>query len=132
VQIPTPVLARRIEARVHRMIEQGLVEEVRRLLDRDLERFLTSSQAIGYVEVADHLEGRMSLDDVMRRTIRRTKALARRQMAWFRRDPRIRWFDAGAGGAAERVDDIERFLALDPARDRGAAMSGSPAAGREG
>jgi tRNA dimethylallyltransferase len=131
VRIPAPVLARRIEARVHRMVEEGLVEEVRRLLDRSLGRFLTCSQAIGYVEVAEHLAGRMSLDEVVRRTIRRSKALARRQMAWFRRDPRIRWFDAGAGGAAERVDDIERFLVMDAGRDQGAAMSGSGAAGRE-
>ena len=99
VRLSGPVLSRRIEARVHGMIEDGLVEEVRRLLDRGLEPFLTSSQAIGYVEMAEHLEGRMSLDEAVRRTIRRTRALARRQMAWFRRDPRIRWFDAGPGGA---------------------------------
>jgi tRNA dimethylallyltransferase len=132
VRIPAPVLARRIEARVHRMVEEGLVGEVRLLLDRSLEPFLTFSQAIGYVEVAEHLGGRMSLDEAVHRTIRRTKALARRQMAWFRRDPRIQWFDAGAGGAAERVDDIERFLVMDAGRDQRAAMSGSRPAGREG
>jgi tRNA dimethylallyltransferase len=110
VRLAPEVLAGRIEARVHGMVEGGLAEEVHRLLDRGMERFLTSSQAIGYLEMSEHLRGRMSLKEAVRRTIRRTKALARRQMGWFRRDPRIRWFDAGAEGAAERIDDIERFL----------------------
>ncbi|HEV8571723.1 MAG TPA: tRNA (adenosine(37)-N6)-dimethylallyltransferase MiaA [Actinomycetota bacterium] len=110
VRIPPAVLALRIESRVHRMVEGGLVEEVRALLDRGFDRFLTSVQAIGYLEMAEHLGGRISLEEAARRTIRRTSALARRQMAWFRRDPRIEWFDAGAEGAVGRVDDIERFL----------------------
>jgi tRNA dimethylallyltransferase len=110
VRLAPSVLARRIEARVQRMVEDGLVEEVRGLLGRGLERLLTSSQAIGYLEVAEHLQGTISLEEAVRRTIRRTKALARRQMAWFRRDPRITWFDAGEIGAAERVEDIDRFL----------------------
>jgi tRNA dimethylallyltransferase len=131
VRLPTPLLIGRIEARVHRMVEAGLLDEVRRLLDRGLEPFLTASQAIGYVEMAQHLEGRMSLDEAVDRTIRRTKALARRQMAWFRRDPRIRWFDAGPGGAAERVEDIRRFLAEGADRDREGAMAGSHSAGSE-
>jgi len=42
--------------------------------------------------------------------VKRTRELARRQMAWFRRDPRIRWFDAGAGGASEVADDIRAYL----------------------
>jgi tRNA dimethylallyltransferase len=110
VRLAPSVLARRIEARVHRMIDDGLAEEVRGLLGRGLERFLTSSQAIGYLEMARHLQGTISLEEAVHRTIRRTKALARRQMAWFRRDPRITWFDAGEIGAAERVEEIEGFL----------------------
>ena len=131
VRIPPPVLARRIEDRVHHMIEVGLVEEVRGLLDRGLRRFLTSSQAIGYVEVAEHLEGKMSMEEAVRRTIRRTKGLARRQMAWFRRDPRIRWFDAGSGGAAERLEDMERFLAMDVPRNGEGVLAESRSAGRK-
>ncbi|HJS25895.1 MAG TPA: tRNA (adenosine(37)-N6)-dimethylallyltransferase MiaA, partial [Actinomycetota bacterium] len=50
------------------------------------------SQAIGYAEFALHLEGTLSLEEAIARTVKRTKALARRQLAWFRRDPRIRWF----------------------------------------
>jgi tRNA dimethylallyltransferase len=130
VRLAPTALAGRIEARVHRMIEEGLADEVRRLLDRGLERLLTSSQAIGYVEVSEHLRGRMSLEEAVRRTIRRTKALARRQMAWFRRDPRIRWFDAGVEGAAGRVDDIERFL-RDATPETGGASLVVETAGRK-
>jgi tRNA dimethylallyltransferase len=104
------VLRERIEARVLRMVESGLAGEVRALLDRGLRGFLTSLQAIGYLEMALHLEGKLSEDEMVDRTVRRTRHLARRQMAWFRRDPRIRWFPAGEGGAADAVDDIEEHL----------------------
>jgi tRNA dimethylallyltransferase len=50
------------------------------------------------------------LDEAMERTVRRTKELARRQMAWFRRDPRIRWFDADDRGAIGVVDDVVAYL----------------------
>ena len=45
-----------------------------------------------------HLDGRLSLEEAWEGTVRRTKVLARRQMAWFRRDPRIHWFEAGEAG----------------------------------
>src|ERR671918_203654 len=98
-----PALRRGLEAEadvlgasaLHRRLA-GLVEEVRSLLDSGIGSFVTASQAIGYLEVAEHLQGRLSLDEAKDRTVRRTRALARRQMAWFRRDPRIRWIEAGA------------------------------------
>ena len=60
--------------------------------------------------MAWHLAGRMSREDAVRSTVRRTRTLARRQLAWFRRDPRIRWFAAGPEGAVEVVDQIEEYL----------------------
>jgi tRNA dimethylallyltransferase len=110
VAVHPAALRARIEDRVARMLAGGLVDEVRGLLDRGAGPLVTASQAIGYAEVAEHLAGRMSLDQVRERMSRRTRHLARRQMAWFRRDPRIRWFPAGAGGAPEVVDDIEEYL----------------------
>src|ERR687892_176829 len=107
VTMAPDILRARIEARVRRQLEEGLVEEVRSLVDRGIGSFVTASQAIGYVEVAEYLEGRLSLDEAMDRTVRRTRALARRQMAWFRRDPRIRWIEAGPEGAAALVEQIE-------------------------
>lgn len=109
VTMPPDVLRARIEARVRRQIDEGLVDEVRGLLDRGFA--FTASQAIGYLEVAEHLAGRWRLDEAVERIVRRTRNLARRQMAWFRRDPRVRWFEAGPEGAAALVDEIEeRYL----------------------
>ena len=100
----------RIAERVLAMLENGWLDEVRALMDRGFGAWLTASQAIGYAELAEHLDGRLSLDEAAQRTVKRTRELARRQMAWFRRDPRIRWFDAGAGGAPEVTDDIRAYL----------------------
>jgi len=93
VDVPRPELHRRIEARVQAQLAQGMIEEVKELAHRGLSGWLTASQAIGYAEFARHLEGELSLDEAVARTVKRTKALARRQLAWFRRDPRTRWFD---------------------------------------
>ena len=100
----------RIAERVLAMLENGWLDEVQVLVDRGFGAWFTASQAIGYAELAEHLDGRLSLDEAAERTVKRTKELARRQMAWFRRDPRIRWFDAGAAGAPEVADDIRAYL----------------------
>lgn len=111
VRIPREILGSRIEGRVRALVERGFVQEVRGLVELGFGRWLTSTQAIGYAEMARHLQGRMTLEEAVAQTVKRTKALARRQMAWFRRDPRIRWFDAGEGGAAEMADEIREHLA---------------------
>ena len=100
----------RIAERVLAMLENGWLNEVEALMDRGFGAWLTASQAIGYAELAEHLDGRLSLDEAAERTVKRTRELARRQMAWFRRDPRIRWFNAGVGGAPEVADDIRAYL----------------------
>jgi len=56
------------------------------------------------------LRGDMTEPDAVQATARRTRNLARRQLAWFRRDPRIRWFDAGEDGASEVVDEVLGYL----------------------
>jgi tRNA dimethylallyltransferase len=98
----------RIRRRVHRMLEEGLIDEVRSLLAARAGPFLTASQVIGYLEVVEHLRGRLTIEEAVAKTIRRTKDLARRQMAWFRRDPRIRWFETD--DAASSLDEIEEYL----------------------
>jgi tRNA dimethylallyltransferase len=109
IELPRLTLYRRIERRVHSMMPR-LIEETRDLLDGGFAPFLTSSQAIGYAEAVACLEGTIDEEDAAALTIRRTKALARRQMAWFRRDPRIRWFLAGEEGAPALVPDIVKYL----------------------
>jgi len=110
VTMPRALLHRRIEERAWAQVRGGLVEEVRSLLERGFGRWLTASQAIGYAEVARHLAGAWSLEEAVARIVKRTKALARRQLAWFRRDPRVRWFEAGEEGAPALVEEIRGYL----------------------
>lgn len=110
IEVPREVLAARIEARVRAMLERGLLEEVGGLVARGFGRWLTASQAIGYAEFARHLAGELTLEEAVAITVRRTKELARRQMIWFRRDPRIRWFRVGPEGAVGLVDELVEHL----------------------
>lgn len=110
VQVPRDLLWKRIDARVTGHLENGVLDEVRALIDRGFGGWLTSSQAIGYAEFAQHVTGGITLDDAVAAIVKRTKGLARRQLAFLRRDPRIRWFEAGADGAAALVDDIAEYL----------------------
>lgn len=108
VSIPADVRDARIRARVRHMLDGGLIEEVQSLLAAGAGAFLTASQAIGYLEVVEHLRARMTIDEVVTRTVRRTRDLARRQMAWFRRDPRIRWFETD--DPMSSLDEIEEYF----------------------
>jgi tRNA dimethylallyltransferase len=110
VRLETAMLDARVRARVATMVEAGWIDEVRDLVDRGFGAWLTSSQAIGYAELAEHLDGRLALDEAMERTVKRTKDLARRQMAWFGRDPRVEWFDAGQNGAVALVGELVAYL----------------------
>jgi tRNA dimethylallyltransferase len=100
----------RVRHRIETMLEEGFLAEVRRLVDLGLGGWLTSTQAIGYAEFAQQLEGRISLEEAVEQTRRRTRALARRQMSWFRRDPRVHWFEAGPEGAIGLVEAIRSWL----------------------
>lgn len=110
IRVPTDLLRARIEARVGLMLEEGFVDEVRSLAERGYAGWLTSSQAIGYAEFARFLDAGCTLEEARTATVHRTTSLARRQMAWFRRDPRVRWFDA-PDGAGAIVDDLTEYLA---------------------
>lgn len=110
IRIASDVLDVRIRTRVGSMLEHGWLNEARTLMAGGLAGWLTASHAIGYAELAAHLEGRMTLEEAVDRTVRRAKELARRQMAWFRKDPRVRWFDAGEGGALEAADQVLAFF----------------------
>jgi tRNA dimethylallyltransferase len=112
VTIPPNAHRRRMETRVRTMLDQGWLDEVRALLDRGLGSLLTARQAIGYAELVEHLSGAISLDEAVTRTVKRTRALARRQLAWFRRDPRIRWFEADGRGAVAVSEEIGEYLAV--------------------
>jgi tRNA dimethylallyltransferase len=90
LDVPRPLLYARIDERVRQMVDRGLVEEVRAL--RQLQRPLSrqASQALGYKELFDHLDGRTTLEEVVRRIQTRTRQFAKRQVTWFRHLPACR------------------------------------------
>jgi tRNA dimethylallyltransferase len=93
------IIAGRIERRVHRMVERGLVAEVAALREDGLSR--TAGQALGYKETLLHLDGEISEDAAVEMIITRTRQFAVRQERWFRRDPRVRWIDVEHDPVAE-------------------------------
>ncbi len=106
LDIDRAVLDARIDARYDRQMVDGLLAEVEHVRRGGLSR--TAAQALGYRELIDHLDGRTDLDDALDEAKRRTRRFARRQQRWFRRDPRITWFDALR---PDLVEAVERWWA---------------------
>ena len=94
VWLPRTVVGRRIDERFGAMLTAGLLDEVRALASRPEGLSRTARQALGYRELLAHVEGRCSLEEAVTQAVRRTRAFARRQRVWFRRDPRITWYGA--------------------------------------
>jgi tRNA dimethylallyltransferase len=90
---PRELLIERIERRVGAMLDQGVLAEARRLMDRGIDPRLPSMSAHGYVHWTANLRGEIDQARAVALTVRDTKAYSRRQMTWFRRDPDIRWCD---------------------------------------
>jgi tRNA dimethylallyltransferase len=86
-------LRERIALRVHRMIEAGLVDEVRGIMNEPKGISDTARQALGYKEIIEHIERRWTLEEAVDATILRTQQFAVRQERWYRRDPRIQWVE---------------------------------------
>ncbi|WP_100840406.1 tRNA (adenosine(37)-N6)-dimethylallyltransferase MiaA [Kitasatospora fiedleri] len=110
VQVPRPELDRRIELRVDRMWEAGLLDEVRELEKAGLREGLTASRALGYQQVLAFFAGECTEDEARAETVRATRRFARRQESWFRRDPRIHWLERPEG--ADPVELLGRALEL--------------------
>jgi tRNA dimethylallyltransferase len=91
--VDRPDLAERIALRVDRMWEHGLVDEVHALEQVGLREGVTASQALGYKQVLAMLDGDGDEALARERTVTATRRFARRQRAWFRRDPRVHWLD---------------------------------------
>jgi tRNA dimethylallyltransferase len=99
-------LDRRLADRFDDQLARGLLEEVRQLVGRPGGLSRTARQAIGYRELLSHLEGGVALQAARSEALRRLRALARRQEAWFKRDPRVVWL------WADRSDLIEAVRAV--------------------
>jgi tRNA dimethylallyltransferase len=117
LRMPRDVLDARIAARLRAQLDAGWLDEVRALLARPGGLSRTAGEALGYRELRTHLEGRCSLDDAVAETLRRTRRFAGRQERWFRRDPRITWFDVAGEGAGPSSDDNSLVVVDELLRD---------------
>jgi tRNA dimethylallyltransferase len=97
----------RIAERFRRWVDDGLVDEVRSLAARPEGLSRTARQALGYRELLAHVEDGVPLEECVDEAVRRTRAFARRQWSWYRRDPRIRWVAPGEdpAGVLDRALD---------------------------
>lgn len=105
-------LYQRINLRVELMIEAGLVEEVRRLLDQGYDASLVSMQGLGYKELIPYLYGEITLEKAINDIKQRTRHFAKRQLSWFRRMPQIQWFDMTDPAEKPKIEEtIKQILA---------------------
>ena len=106
------LLHERIARRVEIMYAEGLVAEVEQLLARERPLSDTALQAIGYAEAISLIEGRMTQEQAVERTVIRTRQLAKRQRTWFRNQAQVAWVevrsDSGVEELAERVEELWR------------------------
>lgn len=106
-----PELYRRIDLRVERMFREGLIDEVRELLGRGWARELKPLQTLGYKQVISYLAGEGDLETSISMTKQATRNYAKRQLTWFRKDARIRWWQLAEHEGPEAVcDEIVRFI----------------------
>ncbi|MHA7239145.1 tRNA (adenosine(37)-N6)-dimethylallyltransferase MiaA [Arthrobacter sp. TMS1-12-1] len=102
------VLRARLADRVHAMVRNGLAEEVRRLAAAGLRDGRTASRALGYGQFLRVLDGSLSEQGAVEDTIAATRRFARRQLTWFRGDPRVAWTDWEAPGLVDRAVELVR------------------------
>ncbi|SDG24197.1 tRNA (adenosine(37)-N6)-dimethylallyltransferase MiaA [Chitinophaga filiformis] len=102
ITLPKEQLHDNITRRVHQMVAEGLLEEVRAVLPY---RNHNALQTVGYKEVFDYLDGTLSWDEAVEQIVIHTRQYAKRQLTWFRKDKDFRWFEAGEG-LLEEVDQL--------------------------
>ena len=112
LDMPREALYRRIEDRVDLMVDAGLIEEVKGLLDRGYPRNCVAMQSFGYKELIDYLDGVRTLDEAIALLKQNTRRFAKRQLTWFRNDPRIEWLDISQFASMEGI--VDNLLAKNP------------------
>ena len=105
LQRPRPELFARINARVGQMMEQGWLDEVRRVMPY---RHCNALNTVGYKELFQVLDGTWSLDFALARIAKNTRVYAKKQITWFAKDPAIHWLDAARPAAV--IDFCERMI----------------------
>jgi len=93
LKMPREMLYERINKRVDEMIAKGLLEETARLVELGLKKALVAKQALGYKELIEFNEGKVSFEEAIETIKKRTRQFAKRQLTWFKKDPNIKWYD---------------------------------------
>ena len=109
--VERPVLHERLARRVDAMVDRGLLEEVRRLEGAGLRTGRTASRALGYAQFLSVLDGESTVEQAAEATVVATRQFARRQLTWFRADPRIAWLEHDAPDLVPRAADAVRAAA---------------------
>ncbi len=109
--LPRPILYERVDRRVDRMIEEGLVDEVRALAAQGYPWDAPAMTGVGYRQIGAYLRGECTLDDAVRDIKRATRRFIRQQYNWFRLDdPRIHWLESDEEAERTAAKLIEEFL----------------------
>ncbi len=106
LKVDPDTIRQRIDERVDKMIDAGLVDEVKSLLDENYREALTAASAIGYKEIVSYLDGECPLDEAVEQIKTATKQYAKRQRTWFNKDSRINWIDYEKIAPEEAVQEI--------------------------
>ena len=110
---PRAELYRRIDLRVDIMLQQGLLEEIRALLDSGIPESCTAMQAIGYKEFVQAIRGRMSIEEASDDLKQASRRYAKRQLTWFRRNQNIHWLVRTPDTSAEEILEKARQLIIE-------------------
>jgi tRNA dimethylallyltransferase len=94
------------------MFKRGLIKEAKSLMKIGQRKHLTSTQALGYKEVIAHLSGEIPLEEAKELIKQRTRRFAKRQLTWFRGDPRIHWLDLSGKTYLQVAKEIVKLLEL--------------------
>ena len=109
--LPRQALYQRIDARIERMMAQGLEDEVRQLVARGYRYDLPAMSGLGYQQIGQYLRGEITREEAIALIKRHTRRFVRQQYNWFRlSDPRIRWFDLSQATEAEIHDAVRAFV----------------------
>ncbi|MFZ3100726.1 MAG: tRNA (adenosine(37)-N6)-dimethylallyltransferase MiaA [Desulfitobacteriaceae bacterium] len=109
---PREILYQRINLRCEEMLSQGLLEETQGLLQNGYSPKLKPLQSIGYRHAIWHLQGLLTLSEMLRLLKRDTRHFAKRQLTWFRRDPRITWYDITQTSIENILRDLSQTCAV--------------------
>ena len=101
----------RVNRRVDILMNEGLLDEVKGLMDMGLTQENISMKGIGYKELMDHLDGRCTVDDAVDTVKKNTRHYAKKQLTWFRRYAKMKWFDiSGYDSDEDAFEDMKEWL----------------------